>query len=62
MKPLTEHDIRTSFVNCSKGEAKRLPCLRTWRTSTTGTTWTSWAGSICPRPIAGISSSNAPMN
>ncbi|MEW2404038.1 FBP domain-containing protein [Streptomyces sp. NPDC046862] len=25
MKPLTEHDIRTSFVNCSKGEAKRLP-------------------------------------
>ncbi|MFC9469715.1 FBP domain-containing protein [Streptomyces coelicoflavus] len=25
MKPLTEHDIRTSFVNCSKGEAKRMP-------------------------------------
>ncbi|MFD3488787.1 FBP domain-containing protein [Streptomyces sp. NPDC058665] len=25
MKPLTENDIRTSFVNCSKGEAKRLP-------------------------------------
>ncbi|MDA5142831.1 FBP domain-containing protein [Streptomyces sp. AD681] len=25
MKPLTEHDIRTSFVNCSKGAAKRLP-------------------------------------
>ncbi|GGX87648.1 FBP domain-containing protein [Streptomyces minutiscleroticus] len=24
MKPLTEQDIRTSFVNCSKGEAKRL--------------------------------------
>ncbi|MEO3812238.1 FBP domain-containing protein [Sphaerisporangium sp. B11E5] len=24
MRPLTEHDIRTSFVNCSKGEAKRL--------------------------------------
>ncbi|MBC9715890.1 FBP domain-containing protein [Streptomyces sp. TRM66268-LWL] len=24
MKPLTESDIRTSFVNCSKGEAKRL--------------------------------------
>ncbi|GAA4064158.1 FBP domain-containing protein [Actinomadura miaoliensis] len=24
MEPLTEHDIRTSFVNCSKGEAKRL--------------------------------------
>ncbi|MEU9102355.1 FBP domain-containing protein [Streptomyces sp. NPDC048361] len=24
MKPLTEHDIRTAFVNCSKGEAKRL--------------------------------------
>ncbi|MET8488173.1 FBP domain-containing protein [Streptomyces tendae] len=25
MKLLTEHDIRTSFVNCSKGAAKRLP-------------------------------------
>ncbi len=25
MRPLTEHDIRTSFINCSKGEAKRLP-------------------------------------
>ncbi|ATL27207.1 FBP domain-containing protein [Streptomyces formicae] len=25
MKTLTEHDIRSSFVNCSKGEAKRLP-------------------------------------
>ncbi|WP_018656047.1 FBP domain-containing protein [Actinomadura flavalba] len=24
MEPLTERDIRTSFVNCSKGEAKRL--------------------------------------
>ena len=24
MRPLTEKDIRTSFVNCSKGEAKRL--------------------------------------
>ncbi|PSM40433.1 hypothetical protein C6Y14_27545 [Streptomyces dioscori] len=24
MKPLTEQDIRGSFVNCSKGEAKRL--------------------------------------
>ncbi|MEW2354241.1 FBP domain-containing protein [Spirillospora sp. NPDC029432] len=24
MRPLTESDIRTSFVNCSKGEAKRL--------------------------------------
>lgn len=24
MRPLTEHDIRTSFVNCTKGEAKRL--------------------------------------
>ncbi|MFF0866515.1 FBP domain-containing protein [Nonomuraea sp. NPDC003560] len=23
MRPLTEHDIRTSFINCSKGEAKR---------------------------------------
>ena len=24
MRPLTEREIRTSFVNCSKGEAKRL--------------------------------------
>lgn len=24
MKPLNERDIRSSFVNCSKGEAKRL--------------------------------------
>lgn len=24
MKPLTERDVRSSFVNCSKGEAKRL--------------------------------------
>lgn len=24
MSPLTEHQIRASFVNCSKGEAKRL--------------------------------------
>lgn len=24
MKPVTERDIRSSFVNCSKGDAKRL--------------------------------------
>ncbi|TMR90555.1 FBP domain-containing protein [Nonomuraea basaltis] len=24
MKPITEHDVRASFVNCSKGEARRL--------------------------------------
>ena len=24
MSPLTEQEIRASFVNCSKGEAKRL--------------------------------------
>ncbi len=24
MNPITEHDIRASFVNCSKGDAKRL--------------------------------------
>ncbi|GAA3797030.1 FBP domain-containing protein [Sphaerisporangium flaviroseum] len=24
MRPVTEHDIRTSFINCSKGEVKRL--------------------------------------
>ncbi|WP_329140613.1 FBP domain-containing protein [Streptomyces sp. NBC_00670] len=28
MRPLTEPDIRTSFVNCSKGEAKRLSVPR----------------------------------
>jgi hypothetical protein len=28
MRPLTEQDIRASFVNCSKGEAKRLPMPR----------------------------------
>ncbi|MFF0791794.1 FBP domain-containing protein [Streptomyces spiralis] len=28
MRPLTEQDIRNSFVNCSKGEAKRLPVPR----------------------------------
>lgn len=28
MKPLTEREIRTAFVNCSKGEAKRLSVPR----------------------------------
>lgn len=28
MRPLREHDIRASFVNCSKGEAKRLAVPR----------------------------------
>ncbi|QWB21454.1 MULTISPECIES: FBP domain-containing protein [Streptomyces] len=28
MKPLTEQDIRSSFINCSKGEAKRLAVPR----------------------------------
>ncbi|GGI97534.1 FBP domain-containing protein [Streptomyces brasiliensis] len=28
MRSLTEQDIRDSFVNCSKGEAKRLPVPR----------------------------------
>ena len=28
MKPLTEQDIRTSFINCSKGEAKRISLPR----------------------------------
>jgi hypothetical protein len=28
MKAVTEQDIRASFVNCSKGEAKRLPMPR----------------------------------
>ncbi|MFF0200720.1 FBP domain-containing protein [Streptomyces sp. NPDC005017] len=28
MRALTEHDIRDSFVNCSKGEAKRLAVPR----------------------------------
>jgi hypothetical protein len=28
VRPLTEQDIRTSFINCSKGEAKRLAVPR----------------------------------
>ncbi|MEU3464347.1 FBP domain-containing protein [Streptomyces sp. NPDC006733] len=28
MKPLTEHEIRAAFVNCTKGEAKRLSLPR----------------------------------
>lgn len=28
MQPITEPDIRSSFINCSKGEAKRLPVPR----------------------------------
>ncbi|MFG2629821.1 FBP domain-containing protein [Streptomyces sp. NPDC048473] len=28
MKPLTEQEIRTAFVNCTKGEAKRLTVPR----------------------------------
>lgn len=28
MRAVTEQDIRTSFVNCSKGEARRLPLPR----------------------------------
>ncbi|MEV0148273.1 MULTISPECIES: FBP domain-containing protein [unclassified Nonomuraea] len=28
MKPASEQEIRTSFVNCSKGEAQRLPLPR----------------------------------
>jgi hypothetical protein len=28
MRPLTERDIRSSFVNCTKGEAKRLAVPR----------------------------------
>ncbi|MDG9717310.1 FBP domain-containing protein [Streptomyces sp. DH24] len=28
MRPLTEQDVRTSFINCSKGEAKRLAVPR----------------------------------
>ncbi|WP_369213329.1 FBP domain-containing protein [Streptomyces flavofungini] len=28
MRPLTEQEIRTAFVNCSKGEAKRLSVPR----------------------------------
>lgn len=33
MKALTEPDIRGSFVNCSKGEAQRLPMPRDLSTS-----------------------------
>ncbi len=28
MRPLTEHDIRASFVNCTKGETRRLAVPR----------------------------------
>ncbi|MEV7957040.1 FBP domain-containing protein [Streptomyces sp. NPDC088141] len=28
MRPLTEQEIRSAFVNCTKGEAKRLPVPR----------------------------------
>ncbi|MBJ8344866.1 FBP domain-containing protein [Antrihabitans sp. YC2-6] len=28
MQPITERDIRASFINCSKGDAKRLPVPR----------------------------------
>ncbi|MFJ4653766.1 FBP domain-containing protein [Nocardia sp. NPDC088792] len=28
MQPITERDIRSSFVNCSKGDTKRLPVPR----------------------------------
>ncbi|MGQ4597604.1 FBP domain-containing protein [Nocardia sp. R6R-6] len=28
MEPVTERDIRSSFVNCSKGDAQRLPVPR----------------------------------
>ncbi|MEV0296403.1 FBP domain-containing protein [Nocardia sp. NPDC050710] len=28
MEPVTERDIRSSFINCSKGDAKRLPVPR----------------------------------
>lgn len=28
MKPMTEQEIRAAFVNCSKGEAKRLSVPR----------------------------------
>ncbi|WP_283136315.1 FBP domain-containing protein [Rhizohabitans arisaemae] len=33
MKSVSEHEIRTSFVNCSKGEAKRLPMPRSLKES-----------------------------
>ncbi|MGN0062649.1 MAG: FBP domain-containing protein [Nocardioides sp.] len=29
MEPLSSDDVRSSFVNCSKGEAKRMPMPRT---------------------------------
>lgn len=43
MRQLTEQDIRNSFLNCSKGEAKRLNLPVTWPNSP-GATWTSSAG------------------
>lgn len=51
MRPLAEQDIRNSFINCSKGEARRLP-LPAISTNAPGTTSTSWAGGIRERPIA----------
>lgn len=48
MKPLTEQEIRAAFVNCTKGEAKRLSVPRDLADHP-GTTWTTSAGEI-PSP------------
>lgn len=36
VEPLTEHEIRAAFVNCSKGEAKRLHVPRTGKAGQQG--------------------------
>lgn len=60
MKPLTEHDIRTSFVNCSKGAAKRLPLPKNLADLDHWDDLDFLGWSDLSRPIAAISSSSAP--
>ncbi len=55
---LTERDLRASFINCSKGEAKRLDLPKGFA-DLPGTTWTSSAGKIRARPNGRISSPSA---
>lgn len=58
MRSLTEQDIRNSFVNCSKGEAKRL-AIPAISTPAPGPTSTSWAGEIPVHRTAATSSPSA---
>jgi hypothetical protein len=36
MEPIDEKDIRASFINCSKGEAKRITCPGGWKRTNLG--------------------------